>query len=104
MHSIKDLEFKPSPTKVETEEAVLTLRNGYTVKILKGKMAAHTYGAPYELFISPIIKEITVDSIGYLSEKELISLINEIETFPKLKSYTWKFRELRIQTFPNWDW
>ena len=32
-------------------------------------------------------EEITEDSIGYLSEKELLKLINEIENLPKLRSH-----------------
>jgi hypothetical protein len=85
--NIDELIFRPCAGIENTEEATLTLSNGYTVKVLKGLHAIHTYGAPYELSVSPIIKEITEDSIGYLSEKELIRLINEIENFPKLRSH-----------------
>lgn len=86
--SIEDLVFTPLKGMEDTQEVSLALKNGYTVKILKGKLAAHTYGAPYELSVSPIIKEITEDSIGYLSEKSLLKLINEIENYPKLRSHT----------------
>ena len=85
--SIDELEFLPFKGQEDTQEAVLTLKNGYTVHVLKGQQAVHTYGAPYELSVSPIIREITEDSIGYLSEKDLIRLINEIENFPRLKSH-----------------
>ena len=87
-HSIDELVFHPFKGLKDTEEAVLTLKNGYIIKVLRGQFAAHTYGAPYELSLSPMIKEITEDSIGYLSEKDLLRLINEIENFPKLKSHT----------------
>lgn len=86
-HSIKELIFQPFMELTDTEEASLLLKNGYTVKVLRGKQATHTYGAPYELSVSPTIKEITEDSVGYLSEKDLLNLINEIENFPKLKSH-----------------
>lgn len=86
-YSIDELVFHPFKGLEDTQEACLTLNNGYTVKILKGQQAIHTYGAPYELSVSPMIKEITEDSIGYLSEKELLKLINEIENFPKLRSH-----------------
>ena len=86
-HSIDELVFKPYQGSEDTQEACLSLKNGYTVKILKGKKAAHTYGAPYELSISPVLKEISEGSIGYLSEKQLLKLINEIENYPKLRSY-----------------
>lgn len=86
-HSIDELVFHPFKGLEDTQEACLTLNNGYTVKILKGTQAAHTYGAPYELSVSPTIKEITEDSIGYLSERDLLKLINEIENFPKLRSH-----------------
>jgi len=86
--SIEDLVFTPFKGMEDTQEASLALKNGYTVKILKGKLATHTYGAPYELSVSPMIKEITEDSIGYLSEKSLLKLINEIENYPKLRSHT----------------
>ena len=86
--TIEELTFQPLKGLENTQEAQLLLKNGYIVKILKGQYAAHTYGAPYELSVSPIVKEITEDSIGYLSEKELIRLINEIENLPKLKSHT----------------
>lgn len=84
---IEELDFHPFKGLEDTEEACLLLKNGYTVKVLRGQQAAHTYGAPYELSVSPMIKEITEDSIGYLSEKDLIRLINEIENFPKLRSH-----------------
>lgn len=86
-HNINDFIFLPFQGLENTEEAKLTLKNGYTVRVLKGKFAAHTYGAPYELSISPIIKEITEDSIGYLSEEDLLKTVSEIESFPKLKSH-----------------
>lgn len=85
---IQDLEFQPFKGSDDTQEASLTLKNGYTVHVLKGKLAAHTYGAPYELSVSPVVKEITEDSVGYLSEKDLLQLINEIENLPKLRSHT----------------
>lgn len=85
--TIDDLVFHPLKGIENTEEAIVPLKNGYTVKVLKGQYAAHTYGAPYELSLSPIIKEITEDSIGYLSEQDLLKLINEIENYPKLKSH-----------------
>lgn len=87
-HCIKEFKFTPCKDLVNTQEASLKLENGYTVKILKGQCATHTYGAPYELFVSPIVKDITDDSVGYLSEEDLIRLINEIENLPKLKSHT----------------
>ena len=87
MHSIDELIFHPFLDRDDTEEASLLLKNGYTVKVIKGALAAHTYGAPYELSISPTLKEITEDSVGYLSEIDLLRLINEIENFPKLRSY-----------------
>ena len=86
-HSIDELVFEPYQGSEDTQEARLLLKNNYTVKILKGKKAAHTYGAPYELSISPVLKEISEGSIGYLSEKQLLKLINEIENYPKLRSY-----------------
>jgi hypothetical protein len=86
-HSIEELEFHPFKGSTDTEEACLTLKNGYIVRILQGQQAAHTYGAPYELSVSPMIKEITEDSVGYLSEKDLIRLINEIENLPRLRSH-----------------
>ena len=85
--TIEDLDFQPFKGLDDTQEASLLLKNGYTVKVLKGRQAAHSYGSPYELSLSPIVKEITEDSIGYLSEKELLRLINEIENLPKLKSH-----------------
>lgn len=84
---IEELQFRPFKGSTDTFEACLLLNNGYSVKVLKGQQAAHTYGAPYELSVSPIVKEITEDSIGYLSEKELLRLINEIESLPKLSSH-----------------
>ena len=86
--SLEELVFQPFQGTTDTKEASLTLKNGYTIKVLTGKLAAHTYGAPYELTVSPVIKEITEDSVGYLSEKDLLKLINEIENYPKLKSHT----------------
>lgn len=88
MYTLDQLDFHPFKGSKDTEEASLLLKNGYTVKVLRGKEAVHTYGAPYELSVSPIAKEITEDSVGYLSEKDLFKLINEIENLPKLRSHT----------------
>lgn len=85
--TIDELNFQPIKGSENTQEAQLLLKNGYTVKILKGQSATHTYGAPYELSVFPTVKEITEDSIGYLSEKELLKLINEIENLPRLRSH-----------------
>lgn len=88
MYTLEDLDFQPFQGRKDTEEARLTLKNGYIVKVLKGFLAAHTYGAPYEITVTPTIKEISEDSVGYLSEQELFKLINEIEHYPKLKAFT----------------
>ena len=85
---LKEFKFQLSKDLPNTEEASLTLTNGYTVHVIKGQYAAHVYGAPYELYITPIVKEITDDSIGYLSDIELLKLVDEIETLPKLSSHT----------------
>ncbi len=82
----KDLEFHPYKGSETTQEASLLLKNGYTVHVLKGELAAHVYGAPYELSMSPLKEEIMDDSVGYLSKTDLIELINEIENLPALKS------------------
>lgn len=70
----------------DTEEAQLTLTNGYSVKVLRGKKALHTYGAPYELTANPLPNVLMDDSIGYLDEKDLMRLINELQNLPKLGS------------------
>lgn len=88
MHTIDELKFNPFKGLTDTEEACLTLKNGYTVHVLRGQHATHTYGAPYELYISPVIREITENSVGYLSENDLLKLINEIENYPKLRTYS----------------
>jgi len=88
MYTIEDLRFAPVDWARETDEAKVKLKNGYTVKVLRGKGAVHTYGAPYEASITPITRETTEDSIGYLSEEQLIQLINEVASYPKLKGYS----------------
>ena len=64
------------------KEASITLENGYRVYVSKG---ASTYGAPYELFMKPINSKVLDEPIGYLNEKEVLSLINEIKRLPKVK-------------------
>lgn len=85
MKSIKELKFEPSKTLENTEEVEITLKNRYKVRILKGGKALHTYGAPYELRMTPLSDKICDEPVGYLNDEELISLINEIENLPTLK-------------------
>lgn len=68
------------------EKATVKLPNGYTVFISRGSKVAHTYGAPYEVVMNPIRNEVMEESIGYLSEKEVKQIINEISNLPKLKT------------------
>ncbi len=78
------LEFKNISDGVE--QASVKLPNGYTVNIRKGNKVAHTYGAPYEISMSPEHKETMEDSVGYLTEKEVKQLINEISSLAKVRN------------------
>ena len=78
-----DLEFKKISEGIET--ASIKLSNGYTVYVSRGNGVAHTYGAPYEVLMKPLEKKIMDDAVGYLSEKEVKQLVNEISNLPKLK-------------------
>ena len=95
--NISDLKFEPSQTLENTEECVLKLKNNYTIRIFKGGQALHTYGAPYELRMSPYSEKIATEPIGYLNEDELIQLISEINGLKPLKS-------IWLSNFPRWDW
>jgi len=64
----------------------LELTNGYSVRVLRGKQALHSYGAPYELVANPLPNKLMDDSVGYLDEKSLMRLINELQNLPKLTS------------------
>ena len=83
-YTFSDLVFEPYSAWPNTEEAIVKLKNGYTVKILRGEGAAHTYGAPYEVSMTPISSAIMEEPIGYLSDKQVIQLIHEIQNLPKL--------------------
>lgn len=78
------LNFEKISDGVET--ASVKVPNGYTILISRGRNVAHTYGAPYEVTMSPIRNEILEEPIGYLSEKEVKQIINEVSNLPKLKN------------------
>ena len=80
----EDLQFNPLQDIPDTEEANLELTNGYSVKVWRGKGALHSYGAPYELTSNPIPNVLIDESVGYLDEKSLMRLINELQNLPRL--------------------
>ena len=83
-YTFEDLVFEPLSGLPRTEEAVVKLKNGYIVRVLRGEGAAHTYGAPYEVSMTPMSSSVMEEPIGYLSDKQVIQLIHEIQNLPKL--------------------
>jgi len=83
----KDLKFKPHPTGMGGEQAIMNFKNGYGVSVVIGNLFYSNGIDTYEL---AVLKNKSIDYDnpvadgdvrGYLKKNELMELINKVKNF-----------------------
>lgn len=80
---VTDLKFKT--TIPLQREAKAILKNGYEIIVRTGYQTATNSGAPFEFDSNPRHADISDDVVGYLTEKEVNSIIGELSLKPAIK-------------------
>ena len=84
MKEFKDLEFKPHPTGIGGERAVIKFNNGYGASVLFG---SHWYSNGIDTYEVAVLDDgdityatpITDDVLGYISKSEVDAVLIQIQ-------------------------